>query len=264
MEKASSSRVALVTGSTRGIGESIARALAREPVHVVVSGRDEARGRDLARELGAASFRTLDVTRQDDIAGMAAWLKSERGGLDILVNNAGVALEGFDESVARRTLDANFVGTMALTDRLLPALRTGARVVMVSSGVGSLSSLSNDLRARFTDPALDREGLRALTDRFVADVASRTHARNGWPTSAYGVSKIAMNAYVRILARELADDPRKILVNAACPGWVRTKMGGRSAPRSPEVGAETPTWLALLPEGGPNGGFFRDRRPIPW
>lgn len=73
-----------------------------------------------------------------------------------------------------------------------------------------------------------------------------------------------MNTYVRILARELAADPRRILVNAACPGWVRTRMGGKSAPRSPEEGAKTPIFLALLPEGGPSGGFFRDERPVPF
>jgi carbonyl reductase 1 len=73
-----------------------------------------------------------------------------------------------------------------------------------------------------------------------------------------------MNALVRVLARELAADPRRILVNAACPGWVRTRMGGHAAPRSVEHGARTPVWLALLPEGGKSGGFFRDERPIPW
>jgi NAD(P)-dependent dehydrogenase (short-subunit alcohol dehydrogenase family) len=72
-----------------------------------------------------------------------------------------------------------------------------------------------------------------------------------------------MNALVRVLARELADDPRRIAVNAACPGWVRTRMGGRGAPRSVEQGAQTPVWLAVALEG-PNGGFFRDERPIAW
>jgi carbonyl reductase 1 len=78
------------------------------------------------------------------------------------------------------------------------------------------------------------------------------------------VSKVGLNALVRVIARELAGDPRRILVNAADPGWVRTRMGGASAPRSVEEGARTPVWLARLPEGGPSGGFFRNERPVPW
>jgi carbonyl reductase 1 len=141
---------------------------------------------------------------------------------------------------------------------------------MVSSGLGELSGVAPALRGAFADPALSREALFALTDRFVAEVASGAYRKSGWPSSAYRVSKIAMNAYVRILARELESprDPRAILVNAACPGWVRTAMGGASAPRSVEAGAKTPLWLALLPvaneAAGPTGGFYRDERPIPW
>lgn len=257
-------RVALVTGATRGIGEAVARALASHGLHVIVTGRDVSRGEAIARELPGASFHALDLTRPADIEEIAEHVQAENGGLDVLVNNAGATFEGFDASVARRTIDVNFVGTMRLTDRLLPLLREGARIVMVSSGMGELSSLGDALRREVADPKLDRERLVAFVDRFVDEVAAGTHTKSGWPSNAYRVSKVAMNAYVRILARELADDPRKILVNAACPGWVRTAMGGRSAPRSPEQGARTPVWLALLPEGGPSGGFFRDETPIAW
>jgi len=79
-----------------------------------------------------------------------------------------------------------------------------------------------------------------------------------------GISKVLLNALTRVLAVVLAGDPRRILVNAACPGWVRTRMGGEGAPRSPEEGARTPVWLALLPDGGPTGGVFRDQKPVGW
>ncbi|MGD0528254.1 MAG: hypothetical protein ABSE49_24175 [Polyangiaceae bacterium] len=158
----------------------------------------------------------------------------------------------------------NFFGAMHVTDALLPSLRPGGRIVMVSSGLGALSGIRGDARARMTAPGLTRAQLVALVEEFVRDVAAGTHARHGWPSSAYNLSKIALNALVQVLARELAGDPRRILVNSEDPGWVRTRMGGRGAPRSVEQGARTAVWLATLPEGGPNGGFFRDERAIPW
>jgi carbonyl reductase 1 len=260
----SPNRVALVTGATRGIGEAIALGLAAQGLTVIATGRDPRRGEVVAKKLGRTPFLPLDVTEAADADAAAEIVRSEFGGLDVLVNNSGVSLDGFDERIARQTLDVNFLGTVRVTDRLLSQMRAGGRIVMVSSGLGELSGVAPALRAAFADPAQDRAALLALTDRFVAEVAGGTYRKSGWPSSAYRVSKIAMNAYVRILARELAGDPRAILVNAACPGWVRTAMGGASAPRSIESGARTPLWLALLPAGGPTGGFFRDERPIAW
>ena len=258
-------RLALVTGATRGIGLAIAQQLAREGLQIIAGGRDARLGADVAGELGAgARFQALDVTDAASIDAIAEHLERE-GGLDVLVNNAGASFDGFDASVARRTLDVNFTGMMRLTDRLLPVLRPNARIVMVSSGMGDVSCLGAALRSEVMKPSLDRAGLVAFTDRFVADVAAGTHTKSGWPSNAYRVSKVAMNAYVRILARELTEDARKILVNAACPGWVRTAMGGASAPRSPEEGAKTPAWLAILPLGDRrSGGIYRDEQAIDW
>lgn len=253
-------RLALVTGGSRGIGRAIAKALRDRGLSVVVASRDPERGRAAARELGA-EWRFLDLA---DAASVAALARTLEGGLDVLVDNAAIALKGFDAKIARATLLVDFLGTMRLTDTLVPRVREGGRIVMVSSGVGSLSSVSSELAKRFLDEAIDRDRLVALTDDFVADVEAGRHAERGWPTSAYGVSKIALNTYTRILARELERDPRRIKVNAACPGWVRTDMGGNAAPRSPDEGAKTPVWLALLPDDGPTGGFFRDEKPIPW
>jgi carbonyl reductase 1 len=124
--------------------------------------------------------------------------------------------------------------------------------------------VSGPLRQRLLDPSLTREQLLALASSFVDAVGAGTLAREGWPSNAYSVSKILLNAAVRVLARELAGDPRNIRVNAESPGWVRTRMGGRSAPGSVEEGARTAVWLALLPAGGPTGGFFADEKPTDW
>jgi carbonyl reductase 1 len=250
MQTPASERIALVTGANRGIGREIARQLAAAGVHVLGA----------AREPGAGEV-LLDVTCQAHIDALAERLNH---GLDIIVNNAGTSFDGFDAEVARRTLDVNFFGPLRVTDALLPRLRAGASIVMVSSGMGELSHVGARLRERFASSTLNRHELIELVQSFPRDVARGVHESNGWPSNAYTVSKVGLNALTRVLARELARDERKILVNAACPGWVRTRMGGSSAPRSPEQGARTPVWLALLPEGGPTGDFFRDERAIPW
>jgi carbonyl reductase 1 len=247
-----SQRVAVVTGANRGIGAEIASQLAEHGLRVIKASREPREG-----------FAALDVARRDQIEELARRVSSE-GGLDVLVNNAGISLNGFDAEVARRTLEVNFFGAMHVTDAMLPVMRSGGRIVMVSSGMGELSHVHGAVRAEFESPRLTRSSLVALMRSFVSDVAAGVHAQRGWPSNAYSVSKVGMNALVRVLARELAEDPRRILVNAACPGWVRTRMGGRAAPRSVEQGARTPVWLSLLAGTAPAGGFFRDERPIPW
>ena len=256
-------RLAVVTGSNRGIGHEIARQLVANGLRVIATARDTATGTNAAAEIGA-EFAALDVANPSSIDAFAEQLAHKEGGLDVFVANAGIALDGFNADVARRTIDVNFYGAMHSTDKLLPLFRPGARIVMISSGLGELSGIGPQLREEFSAPNLDRAKLIELVERFVTEVGAGTHAQSGFPSSAYRVSKVALNAYVRILARELASDPRQILVNAACPGWVRTRMGGPSAMKSVEEGARTPVWLALLPEGSPTGGFFREQRAVPF
>jgi NAD(P)-dependent dehydrogenase (short-subunit alcohol dehydrogenase family) len=248
-------RIAVVTGANRGIGREIARQLVNKGLHVIGASRDT---REPERDVEPFE---LDVTRPEHIDALAARLDD---GLDVLVNNAGISMRGFDASVARKTLDVNFFGAMHVTDALVPAMRAGGRVVMVSSGLGDISCVSSALRDRLLDASLDERALAELMESFVRDVAAGTHAEHGWPSSAYSVSKVGLNMLARILARDLRHDPRQVLVNAANPGWVRTRMGGSGAPRSVEQGAQTPVWLALLPEGGPSGGFFHDQTPTAW
>jgi NAD(P)-dependent dehydrogenase (short-subunit alcohol dehydrogenase family) len=259
-------RVALVTGANRGIGYEVAKQLGRAGMRVLVTSRDEAEGRRAVESLKAegitAEREKLDVADPPSVAKLAERLASRGEILDVLVNNAGVAMKGFDASVADRTLTVNFRGAMTVTDVLSPAIRDDGRIVMVSSGQGEVSSLSEGLQRRFLNPSLDRRALCDLTDEFVRDVFDGTHSERGWPTSAYRVSKIALNAFTRIVARELSK--RSILVNAVCPGWVRTDLGGPNGERSAAEGARGVVWAAVLSDAGPTGGFFRDREPLPW
>lgn len=230
-------RIAVVTGANRGIGLEICRQLAQQGVRVVLTSRDTVKG-EAARETLAAegldvAFHQLDVTDARSIARLATFVTQFYGRLHILVNNAGIyidnhhALLTLDMDVLQRTLDTNAFGPLMLCQALVPLLRKSGhgRIVNVSSGYGELGNLGSS-----------------------------------YP--AYSLSKIILNLHTRILADELRS--ARILVNAMCPGWVRTEMGGPGAPRSIAEGADTAVRLALLPDDGPSGQFFRDRRPISW
>lgn len=261
----STPQVALVTGGNRGLGLEVCRQLGRQGWRVLLAARDMGSGEQAARELKAQGLDVvavpLDVASPESREALARRLEQEGVRLNALVNNAGVAMDGFNAHVAEVTVATNFFGPLHLTERLRPLLAEHARIVMVSSGVGELSGMPAESRKRF-DPPPPKEQLMALMSSFVEDVRGGQHSARGWPSSAYRVSKVGLNALTRLLAEELK--PAHLLINAVCPGWVRTRMGGSSAPRGVEEGADTIVWAATLPPSGPTGGFFRNRRAIPW
>jgi NAD(P)-dependent dehydrogenase (short-subunit alcohol dehydrogenase family) len=256
---------ALVTGANRGLGLEACRQLGRLGWRVWLTAPDADEGQracDMLRSEGLdIHFEFLDVASPESLAALAERLERQGIRLSAIINNAGVAMEGFNAHVAEYTVAVNFLGPLLVTERLLPLVETHGRIVMVSSSLAWLEDYPPSLRRRF-DPPPSRETLLSHLRAFVDDVRTGVYEARGWPGSAYRVSKLGLNALTRLLAEELK--PRHVLVNGVCPGWVRTDMGGRRAVRSVEKGADILVWAATLPPGGPTGGLFFNRRPIPW
>ena len=257
-------RTALVTGANRGLGLETCAQLHAQGFRVVLTSRRTEEGVAAAQRIDPSResivHHQLDISDPKSIASLAADLKRLAPRIDVLVNNAGIGSWGSNAEKSKQTIAVNYFGSRDVTDALLPFLPRGGRIVMVSSGLGELSYLGGDLRKHFADPALTRPALEALVAAYLSDLDAGNPKHRGWP-SAYSVSKVSLNALTRILAHELA--PRGISVNAVCPGWVRTDMGGRGAPRSVTVGGRSIVLGATLPDGATDG-FYRDGKSIPW
>jgi NAD(P)-dependent dehydrogenase (short-subunit alcohol dehydrogenase family) len=230
-------RVALVTGANRGIGLEVCRQLAEREFAVVLTARDADKARAAADKLksaGQVEPAVLDVSDAPSIAQAAAEISNRHHHLDVLINNAGINYDTWETAenadidvTVAETIRTNLLGPWRICQAFLPLLRKSraGRIVNVSSESGSLTEM-------------------------------------GAGPPAYQVTKAALNALTRTLAGELRG--ARILVNAVCPGWVATDMGGAGAPRSVKEGADSIIWAATLPDNGPSGGFFRDGKPLPW
>lgn len=228
--------IALVTGANRGIGLEVVRQLAQAGMTAILGSRDLHKGSTAAEPLIKTGLTVLphqlDVTHPESIQQLALLVEQEFGHLDVLVNNAGVLYDTWqkpshaDLFVVEEAIATNTLGPWRMCQAFLPLLRKSqrGRIVNVSSEAGSLASM-------------------------------------GAGTPAYSTSKAALNAFTRQLAAELRGTG--ILVNAVCPGWVATDMGGAGG-RPVKDGAVGVVWAATLPDGGPTGGFFRDGKPLPW
>src|SRR5262249_21830703 len=199
------SQVAVVTGGNRGIGVEACRQLAALGYRVVLTGRDASQVERAASELrkGKADVvpHALDVADRASIEAFAQTMERDSAPIDALINNAGISLHGFDAKVAAQTLEVNVFGPMRLTDRLMPKLADEARVIMVSSGMGEVSCLSsNALRDRILSDRLTRGELTSLLQGFVTSVERGDFAKKGWPSNAYSVSKVGLNAFTRVLS----------------------------------------------------------------
>jgi len=229
-------KTALITGANKGIGREVARQIAGKGFHVFIGARNREAGRKatdaIAKDGGKATFLEIDVADNASVIAATRAFSKIADHLDVLVNNAGIMLDGDDailevsDDLLRKTLETNTLGALRVARAFVPLLRKSKapRVINVSSGGGQL-----------------------------------TGGADGW-SPGYCISKTALNAVTSQLAAALP----KFAVNSVCPGWVRTDMGGRSATRSVEEGADTIVWLATEAPQKLSGKFLRDRKEIPW
>src|SRR5436305_1131312 len=229
-------KTVLITGANKGIGHEVARQLAAKEFHVFVGARNAKAGRkaaeEIAKQSGKATFLEIDVSDNSTVTAAAREFSKIADHLDVLVNNAGIMVDGDDavlkisDAIFRKTLETNTLGALRVTRAFEPLLAKSKtpRVINVSSGGGQL-----------------------------------TGGADGW-APAYCISKTALNGVTSQLATALP----KFAVNSVCPGWVRTDMGGQSATRSVEEGADTIVWLASEAPQNLTSKFLRDRKEIPW
>jgi len=237
MSQDKNQKIVLITGANRGIGLETARQLARRGFQVVIGARDQTSGRNVADTInadgGKATFLSLDVSSTASIRKAASGFARVADHLDVLINNAGIypdkglTILTLSRERIDQTFQTNTFGPLEVTQAFLPYLRKAgaASIINVSSGYGQLDGLSPDV-------------------------------------PSYCLSKLALDGLTIMLAQALRAE--RIAVNAMCPGWVRTEMGGPNASRSVEEGADTVVWLAHEAPHKLTGKFFRDRKEIPW
>jgi len=224
-------KIVLVTGGNRGIGLEICKQLSELGHTVIMGSRSVEKGIEASRSMPTnVDVQKLDITSKEDLANIRTYVDKEFGRLDVLINNAAILIGShrFTEvylDTVRKIMETNFYGTWALSREMLPLLRKSddGRIINVSSGMGALDDLTGGY-------------------------------------AGYRLSKSSLNALTILMANELRGS---LKVNAMCPGWVRTEMGGSGASRSVERGAETAVWLALHPDI-PSGKFLKDKKIISW
>ena len=263
-------KVAVVTGSNKGIGLEISKKLCRSGLKTVMACRNEDLGRKAVAELNAAGFdaefRLCDIANPDSIDAFISDLKKDYSSIDVLINNAAIAFKNADptpfEKQARVTLNTNYFGTLKLSLDMLPLLyasKAGGRIVNVASQSGLLKILkSPSKKAIFTSSTLTIDALSAAMNEFISEVES-VGTGNSWSNTCYGMSKLGVIALTKVMARE---NPG-ILINACCPGWCATDMSSHGGPRTAERGSETPVMLSLGELVG-SGGFYFDEALLSW
>ncbi|XP_033639673.1 carbonyl reductase [NADPH] 1-like [Asterias rubens] len=267
-------RVAVVTGSNKGIGFAAVRALCKQLDNGVVylTSRNEERGKEAVAKLNKEGlkpqFHQLDIDDRTSVERLRDYLKKTYGGLDILINNAGIAFKASSTepfgSQATITMATNYTATIDACKILIPVIKPGGRVVSVASFTGKMAfdKMSKENQDRLTATKTE-EDVALLMKEFVEAANKGDHVSKGWPDWGYAMTKLGVIGAVKALAQKnQSENPKDdILIMACCPGYVDTDMTSNKGKKTPDEGADTPVYLAMLPPGsaGFNGNMYADR-----
>ncbi|XP_046434609.1 carbonyl reductase [NADPH] 3-like isoform X1 [Neodiprion fabricii] len=270
-------RVAVVTGSNKGVGFATVKGLCqRFNGTVYLTARSVVRGQASVEELRKIGlqprFHQLDITDDSSVNAFKTYLNDTHGGLDILVNNAGIsfkenATELFSVQ-ASETVRVNYFSLLKVSKALFPLLRPHARVVHVSSAFGRLPLIpGSQIRARFSNSELTVEGLNQIMRDFIEATKTNNYQDSGWPDKPYVVSKVGVSALTGIQQKALDTDAREdLVVNAVHPGYVNTDMTDHLGVFTPERGSQSSLYAALLPENTDIKGkyIWHDNTLVDW
>lgn len=261
----------MVTGANQGIGKMVARSLAGNDFRVILACRNSDAGRATEMEFKAegldVKFLQLDIGDSSSITNFVSLLEEECSVVDVLVNNAAIAFKASDPTPFREQAEpsfhVNFFGTCDLTAAMLPLLRKS-----LSAKIVNVASMAGHLRILNANPNLKRayaevgslSDLNVLAHAFVDEVKAGSHAAKGYPSSCYGMSKLCLIAFSKIMAKL---EPL-IQVNCCCPGYVSTSMSSFKGTKTPAEGAITPTLLATLADKSVTGQFWSEGREVEW
>ncbi|GLT34956.1 hypothetical protein SLA2020_094430 [Shorea laevis] len=261
--------VVVVTGANKGIGFALVKRFAEVGLTVVLTARDRERGERAVESLKEKGlhhvrFFPLDVSQPDSIKTFVSWFETQFGVLDILVNNAAVSFNDINQNSvehAETVIKTNFFGSKILTESLLPFFRRSpsiSRILNISSRLGSINKVRNpNIKSILQSNKLSVEQIDGVVNCFLEDVRGGTWESRGWPQvwTDYAVSKLALNAYARVLAGRY--EGRGLSVNCFCPGFTQTAMTGGKGTHTADDAAQAGARLALLPpEELPTGKFY--------
>uniref|UniRef100_UPI00193ADE4B carbonyl reductase [NADPH] 1-like n=1 Tax=Styela clava TaxID=7725 RepID=UPI00193ADE4B len=272
------SRVAVVTGSNKGIGLSIVRGLLTQfKGTVYLTSRDAKRGNEAVKLLNSEGlkpkFHQLDVTNNASVTKLKEYLIQNYGGVDVFIHNAGI-MYGSSDNVsfaegAKNTIQTNYLASVNICNTILPIMRSHGRLVLLSSmlSLSAFRNCSTQNQNFFKSPDLTEQALTEKMLEYVEAAQTGQHRDKGFSNDSYGMSKLGVNVLVKLLGNRACQlEAQNVLVNCCCPGWVNTQMGGKRAPLTPDQGARIPIMLGLIPinDSEPNGKFLKDFKVVDW